>query len=209
MDASARSRPPVRSGIAERLWEASRIEFSQRGFHGARVQGVARRAGCNVALLYRHWNSKKALYVDLLRYSWRSVLDRTLPALEQGASTEAVVAAYLDAHFADPVGAQIIIREVLDGGPFLSQLIASEPLLAEPVHRAARVLGAGRTDGASALRPGVDATVAVLSIAGLSALVAAAHEAARPFLPAPIPAEAWRRNLQDLLLKGAVDRSAS
>jgi AcrR family transcriptional regulator len=209
MDAPALSRPapPVRQGIAERLWEASRVEFSQRGFHGARVQGVARRAGCNVALLYRHWSSKKALYIDLLRSSWKSVLERTLPAIEQGATPSAVVSAYLDAHLSDPVGAQIIIRELLDGGPFLSQLIAGEPTLTESVQRAARVLSASRDGTTSTLRPGVDATVAVLSIGGLAALVAAAHEAARPFLSAPISVEEWRRSVYELLLHGAVDGS--
>jgi hypothetical protein len=118
-----------------------------------------------------------------------------------------VVSAYLDAHLSDPVGAQILIRELLDGGPFLSQLVASEPALAEPVQRAARVLGSSRDGAPSTLRPGVDATVAVLAIGGLAALVAAAHESARPFLPEAISVETWRRSVYELLLRGAVDGS--
>ena len=56
--------------IASRLWVAARTEFSSRGYHGARVQGIAKRAGCNVALLYRHWASKRALYVEILKSIW-------------------------------------------------------------------------------------------------------------------------------------------
>ena len=78
MDGSVASRRlgPPRSGIAERIWEAARAEFSKRGYHGARVQGIARGASCNVALMYRHWASKRALYVDILRAVWIGVRER-------------------------------------------------------------------------------------------------------------------------------------
>ena len=206
MDASAASRTPtvLRPGIAERLWEASRIEFSLRGYHGARVQGIARRAGCNVALLYRHWSSKKALYLDVLRSIWQGILHDVVVLMEKGSGAPAVVGAYLDANMRDAVGAQILIREFLDGGPFLSQLLAAEPALMEPVRRAARAI----TDsGASTIgfRPGLDPTLAVMTIGGLAALVASAHEASRPFFDAPLQPETWRRHLYDLLLYGILD----
>ena len=204
MDASAVNRQGSlpRPGIAERLWDASRIEFSVRGYHGARVQGIARRAGCNVALLYRHWASKKALYLDVLRNVWQKIASEVVALMEQGRGAPAVVGAYLDAHLRDPTGAQILIREFLDGGPFFSQLVDAEPGLVEPVARAARTIAS--TDASEVLRPGLDATMAVLSIGGLAALVASAHEAARPFFDQPIPAEAWRRHLYDLLLHGVL-----
>lgn len=197
-----RQGPVRRLGIAERLWEASRTEFSVRGYHGARVQGIARRAGCNVALLYRHWASKKALYLDVLRNVWQGISREVVALMEQGRGAPAVVGAYLDAHLRDPVGAQILIREFLDGGPFFSQIVAAEPGLVEPVQRAARTIA--DADAREVLRPGLDATMAVLSIAGLAALVSSAHEAARPFFDQPIPAEAWRRHLYDLLLHGVL-----
>ena len=204
MDASAVNRQGSlpRPGIAERLWDASRIEFSVRGYHGARVQGIARRAGCNVALLYRHWASKKALYLDVLRNVWQKIASEVVALMEQGRGAPAVVGAYLDAHLRDPIGAQILIREFLDGGPFFSQLVDAEPGLVEPVARAARTIAS--TEASEVLRPGLDATMAVLSIGGLAALVASAHEAARPFFHQPIPAEAWRRHLYDLLLHGVI-----
>src|SRR5512138_519683 len=94
------SRPVApRPGISERIWEAARVEFSKRGYHGARVQGIARGAACNVALIYRHWASKRALYLDILRAVWIEAANEIAAKLENGQATtsEAVVTTYLDA----------------------------------------------------------------------------------------------------------------
>src|SRR6516164_9332438 len=88
---AAKTPPGVKPSIAERLWDAARTEFSLRGYHGARVQGIARRAGCNVALLYRHWASKSALYSEVLRSIWRSILGEVVQLMEQGRGAPAVV----------------------------------------------------------------------------------------------------------------------
>lgn len=194
----------VRPAIAERLWEAARGEFSLRGYHGARVQGIARRASCNVALLYRHWASKKALYLELLRSIWLGLLGNVIELARQGRGAPAVVGAYLDAHLRDPVGAQIIIRELLDGGPFLNQLLAVEPQLVEPLRQAARALAEPQSaDSPAALRPGLDPTLAVLTIGGLAALFASAHETTQPFLTTSVTSpEEWRHHLFDMLLHG-------
>jgi TetR/AcrR family transcriptional regulator len=193
----------LRPGIADRLWEASRLEFSQRGYHGARVQGIARRAGCNVALLYRHWSSKKALYLDLLRSIWEGHMRDVVELIERGRGAPAVVSAYLDAHMRDTVGAQILIRELLDGGPFLSQLLTADPALLEPVRRASRAMTETGPDD-QAFRPGLDPLLAVLTIGGVAALVASAHEASRPFFEEPPQPETWRAHLYDMFLHGLV-----
>src|SRR5512137_265242 len=114
--ANVRRLGPPRSGIAERIWNAARMEFSKRGYHGARVQGIARGASCNVALIYRHWSSKKALYLDILRSVWLSAATEIADLVQNGpGGAEAVVSAYLDAMMKDEMGAQVLIREYLDG----------------------------------------------------------------------------------------------
>ncbi len=200
MDGSVANRRigPPRSGIAERIWDAARSEFSKRGYHGARVQGIARGASCNVALIYRHWASKRALYLDILRAVWLAAATEIGRLVESGpGGPEAVVGAYLDAMMRDPMGAQILVREYLDGAPFLSALTGTEPALLEPVRRAAGILAGAGHDHRS-----VDPVLAVVTIGGLAALVASAQEASRPFLAEPLPPEAWRRHVMDLLLNG-------
>jgi len=208
MDGSVANRKlgSPRPGIAERIWEAARIEFSKRGYHGARVQGIARGASCNVALIYRHWASKRALYLDVLRSVWLGAANEIARLVETGpGGPAAVVGAYLDAMMKDPMGAQVIIREYLDGAPFLSQLTQSDPTLLEPVRRAADTLAAGR-DGVDS---GLDPVLAVVTIGGLAALVASAREAARPFVTEPLAPEAWRRHVFELLLNGLGPRPAA
>ncbi len=191
--ANVRRPGPPRSGIAERIWEAARSEFSKRGYHGARVQGIARGAACNVALIYRHWASKRALYLDILRAVWIEAANEIAAKLENGsaASAEAVVTTYLEAMSRDPMGAQVLVREYLDGAPFLSQLTTTDPSLLEPVRRAAAIMGT--TEG------GVDPVLAVVTVGGLSALVASAHEAVRPYVADAPPPAAWRQQVIDLL----------
>lgn len=200
MDGSAanvRRVGPPRAGIAERIWDAARSEFSRRGYHGARVQGIARGAACNVALIYRHWSSKKALYLDILRSVWLGASIEIARLVEQGpGGAAAVVGAYLDAMMKDPMGAQILIREYLDGSPFLSQLVATEPSLLEPVRGAAAALAVSDD------RSGVDPVLAVVTVGGLAALVASAQEAARPFVDQPLAPETWRQHVFELLLHG-------
>jgi TetR/AcrR family transcriptional regulator len=196
----------VRPGIAERLWQAARGEFSQRGYHGARVQGIARRAGCNVALLYRHWASKKALYVDILKTVWLSQARDIQALLEQGSGARVVVTAYLDALLKDPVGSEVMVRELLDGAPFLSQLIEAEPSLVEPMREAAARLQAQGGNGTPnpVLRPGLDPAMVVLIVAGLAALVSSARDVAQLFTGRAIGADEWRAHLQDILVQGIV-----
>jgi AcrR family transcriptional regulator len=198
--ANMRRPGPPRSGIAERIWEAARVEFSRRGYHGARVQGIARGAACNVALIYRHWSSKKALYLDILRSVWLGAAGEIAELVQsQPDRVGPLVGAYLDAMMRDPMGSQILIREYLDGAPHLAQLTQSDPSLLDPVRRAAAAIAQAR-DG----HGGIDPFLAVVTIGGLAALVASAQEAARPFVEAPLPPEVWRRHVQDLLLHGLV-----
>src|SRR5512138_1954853 len=203
--ASPPSRPGApRPGIAERIWDAARTEFSKRGYHGARVQGIARGASCNVALMYRHWASKRALYLDILRAVWLSAASEIVRVLEgDSAAPSAVVGAYLDAMMKDPMGAQILIREYLDGAPYLAQLAQADPAIFEPVRRAAAALAIGGEDG-------VDPVLSAVTVGGIAALVASAREAARPFVDARIAPETWRRHAFDLLVNGvASTRGAS
>jgi AcrR family transcriptional regulator len=203
MEATVHSRRAdlPRGGIAERIWNAARAEFSRRGYHGARVQGIARGASCNVALMYRHWASKRALYQDILRSVWLSAAGEIARLLEaRPADAGAVVEACLDAMMRDPMGAQILLREVLDGAPLLTQLADGDPALLEPVRRA----GAAVALDASGER--IDPILAVVTVGGLAALVASAGDADRSFGGVHIAPDAWRRHVVEMLVNGVGGR---
>jgi AcrR family transcriptional regulator len=135
---------PVRPSVAERIREAARDEYAKRGFHGARVQRIARAAGCNVAIIYRHWTSKETLYVDILKSAWITAAREIESSLEQGnGKPGSPVELFADALFRDPLGAQILVREYLDGAPHIQLLAEKEPALLEPLRRATESFAAG------------------------------------------------------------------
>jgi TetR/AcrR family transcriptional regulator len=186
--------------IASRLWTAARTEFSSRGYHGARVQGIAKRAGCNVALLYRHWASKRALYIEILKSIWQEGAKEIAGQLETNSGARGVVSAYLETRMKDPEASQIVIRELLDGGPFLREIIAADPTVVAPMKRVTEVM---RQGNGHALRAGVDPEMAVLAVAGFAALVGAAHASAEAFFEGGAPSsDGWKMLVTDVLLHG-------
>lgn len=46
----------------DRILDAAAAEFAERGFDGVRIEHVAKRAGLNKALVYRHFDDKAGLY---------------------------------------------------------------------------------------------------------------------------------------------------
>jgi AcrR family transcriptional regulator len=59
-------KPKVSNARALRIISAARTEFAARGFDGARVDHIARRAGVNKQLLFYYFNSKRGLFSAVL-----------------------------------------------------------------------------------------------------------------------------------------------
>ena len=60
----------------DRILAAAAAEFAARGYAGARVDRIARRARVNKAMLYYHFGSKQALYRALLREAFAETAGR-------------------------------------------------------------------------------------------------------------------------------------
>jgi TetR/AcrR family transcriptional regulator len=104
---------------------AAAIEFAERGFAGARVDRIARRARVNKAMLYYHFKSKQTLYRTLLRRMFTlaaarmhaiAALDRP-PAVKVDLAIEGL-AAFIEEHAHFP---KIMLREVAEGGAHLDR----------------------------------------------------------------------------------------
>lgn len=55
------------AGTRQRLLEAARAEFSERGIEAATTRQIALRAGCNEVTLFRHFESKRKLIGSVVR----------------------------------------------------------------------------------------------------------------------------------------------
>lgn len=59
-------KPKLSNSSALQIIAAAREEFSRRGFDGARVEQIARRAGVNKQLLFYYFHSKRGLFTAVL-----------------------------------------------------------------------------------------------------------------------------------------------
>ena len=110
----------------DRILAAAAVEFSARGFSGARVDRIAKRARINKAMLYYHFGSKQTLYRALLRQTFTAAGDQLRavaddPALSPGQKAErlvATMATFIEGHAHFPA---IMLREVAEGGVHLDR----------------------------------------------------------------------------------------
>lgn len=115
--------PRQRRVSPDRILAAAALEFAERGFAGARVDNIARRAHVNKAMLYYHFKSKQRLYRTLLRRMFGLAGER-LQAIAAGAEAPpekldriiAGIAAFVEEHSFFPA---IMLREIAEGGAHL------------------------------------------------------------------------------------------
>jgi TetR/AcrR family transcriptional regulator len=106
-----------------RILAAAAAEFAERGYAGARVDRIARRARVNKAMLYYHFGSKNALYRALLRQTFTLAASRLhaiaaaddVPEVKLERAIDALVA-FIEEHAFFPA---IMLREVAEGGAHL------------------------------------------------------------------------------------------
>jgi AcrR family transcriptional regulator len=192
-------KPKLSNARALRIIAAAREEFSRRGFEGARVDQIARRAGVNKQLLFYYFHSKRGLF--------GAVLTRGAAELEQ-ALTETPVSgerplerlrATLEAQFAFLAGHPDLVTLLTQAGrtearPFAPAIKRLVVLLAE---------GQGRGQVRDDLDPhlaAAQALVLMVAYLGLESLIAASA----PPLGVDEPAlrERWKQAAVKLVLEG-------
>jgi AcrR family transcriptional regulator len=145
---SKESAPRKRMKAEDRreLIELAALEvFTERGYHGASMEEIARRAGVTPPVLYDHFDSKLALHRRLLERTrdellamWRQSLSGDEPAEERIPRALGAWAAYVETHpyaprmfFAETTGdpeAQAIHAEVrAQSQAALGAILAQEP----------------------------------------------------------------------------------
>src|SRR5438105_852168 len=115
---------PLRAS-PDRILAAAATEFAERGFAGARVDRIARRARVNKAMLYYHFRSKQELYRTLLRRVFTEAAARMQTiAASRGPAPEKidkVVAAFAEFVHEHDFFPAIMLREVAEGGAHLDR----------------------------------------------------------------------------------------
>lgn len=94
---TSRSAAAARPGTRERLLAAAAAEFAARGFAGASVDRIARAARVNKAMIYYHFQSKAALYREILRDMFAAVDRRVQATLVSEMDPADKIRAFVDA----------------------------------------------------------------------------------------------------------------
>lgn len=118
-----------------RLLEAAGEEFAARGFQGATIRAIIRRAGANLAAVNYHFRDKEGLYVQAVLEAHKGCVSEGWPELPADASPEDELRAHIR-HFLISVLAmgkndhwhhRLMMRELLEPSG------ASEALVRETI----------------------------------------------------------------------------
>ena len=88
----------------QQLFEVARERFAHQGFHDTSMDEIAEAAGVTKPVLYQHFPSKRALYVELLEETGRQLLNTLAEATAQAGSLRERVDLGFRAYFRFAVG---------------------------------------------------------------------------------------------------------
>lgn len=165
----ARKRDPERTSAA--ILEAAIAEFSQRGYAGARVDGIAKRAGVNKRMLYHYFGGKDVLYLAVLEGRYAAIRSaETLLDLTHREPVEGMreLVTFTWTYFLEhPEFLSILATENQHKARFLKQSDRIVQLNSPLIDALGEVLRHGETQ--KIFRAGVDPVQLYISIASLGA----------------------------------------
>lgn len=134
----------------QKLMDTALEEFAARGFDGAKVDRIVRRAGVNKAMLYYHFPSKAALYLEILREQFGALGEAVADARQPGLTPEAELRRFIEIIAREAIGRPrfpaIWLREIAEGGRHLDETVVLA--LRRVLETLAAILQDGRRTGA-------------------------------------------------------------
>ncbi|MCX8125102.1 MAG: TetR/AcrR family transcriptional regulator [Spirochaetes bacterium] len=113
------------------ILKAAKQEFAERGYSGARMNSIAKRAGVNQALIHYYFSSKERLYREVLEFLFHHdealiieeyFKDHTLTPPE-ALYVAIYILVYLHHDAVDPETNRIISWEIAEGGDSFKKLL--------------------------------------------------------------------------------------
>ena len=153
----------------ERILTAALDEFAERGLAGARVDHIAARAGINKAMIYYHFDSKEALYDDILRAQLEAGVADLTELVTEPMTLEDVLRTVARYHARglranDKIG-RIFLRELAAGGERIQWIT---PNLAGKEELRTRIVGLVEEGKLSGKYRDIDTRQAIISFVGMS-----------------------------------------
>jgi AcrR family transcriptional regulator len=144
----------------EKILEAARAEFIEKGLGGARMQEIADRAGINKALLHYHFRDKEGLHQAALKSVIETVSGRIVAALPEDGMPDSpeeairrMVRTYMGVLRANPQMVGMVLRELADGGHNLGTVIEAVGPMANRLYRTVLDQVGSKTDDWPTIEP--------------------------------------------------------
>jgi TetR/AcrR family transcriptional regulator len=207
---SVKAKPGKSPGEAAILTAGVRL-FSEQGFDGVSMRGVAEAAGVSKANIYHHFNSKEALYLAILQSSAAETAE-LVENLADGAGSfderlKVFSKAYQHHLFDRRLTSRLLLRETLSGDEQKSKKIADQ-VAGNVFRRMISILRAGQEAGV--LRDELDPTLCAFLLFGGNVFFFQAQNILKHFPEAEFAREAgcFSDGMVDLLLNGMLNKDS-
>ena len=189
------------------MLESALLEFSTKGYGGARMDQIVGRTNSNKAMLYHYFGSKEGLYVAVLEEVYagirRSEAEIDFDGLAPPDAIRGLVEFTFDYYIKNPSFVRMINNENLHEAAFLKRSESIPALNTSIILKLRRILQRGVDTGD--FRDGIDPTDLYISITGLAyTYVSNRHTLSIVFkrdLFRPSMLEARRRTMADMVLR--------
>jgi len=109
---------PQTSGTREKILAAALEVFSAKGFHGTTVDEIAENAGLGKGTVYRHFQSKKGLFSELIRLKVAELEEKVQGAIDPRADVLEIIETYL---ILGPISPSLTTTEIYIRSSFRSR----------------------------------------------------------------------------------------
>ena len=171
----AENKPIIRRDAAAtkaRILKAGLAEFGAKGYGGARTDAIAKRAKCNIRMLYHYFGGKEALYLACLEKVYFHIREEeqklNLSGLPPAEALAKLVHFTFDHMRNNPDFVHMAVAENTMRGKFVKRL----PLVAKAAENLVDAIRdiLARGEKECGFRPGVDALQLYVSVLSLSYL---------------------------------------
>jgi AcrR family transcriptional regulator len=156
-------------GSRKAILESALIEFSTKGFDGARVDEIAKRAGVSKPLIYDYFGDKDAVYAAALRETYVQIRagenELDMDKLSPEDAIRALVIFTIDHYRKNPWFVSMLNTENLRGGATVNEMHDASEIQSELIVKLKAVLEKGEKAGV--FRNGIDPVELYIFIASL------------------------------------------
>lgn len=190
-----------------RILDAALIEFSQKGYSGARVDSIAAQAGVSKPMIYSYYGDKDDLYAAALREAYVQIRvgERELQ-LENKPPEEAIrlLVSFTLNHFqSKPWFISMLNTENLRGGTTIRKIQDVSEIQSRLLQELKKILERGQKDGV--FRLGIDPVDLYITIASLCYFPISNAHTLRAVFNKPVDEEAWldqrRKDAEELVIR--------